>query len=127
MAQNARRNPTKGEKRSDSNVSITLCQGSLTLESIIFITSETPRIEPISVCELDAGSPRYQVPKFQIIAAMRSESTTQTQNTMLELPIFSSGRSFMIHIATPVPPMITPKKLKNAANMTAFFGVSEFE
>ena len=32
-------------------------------------------IEPISVCELEAGSPRYQVPRFQMIAPMRSAKT----------------------------------------------------
>ena len=29
----------------------------------------TPIIEPISVCELEAGRPNHQVPRFQIIAA----------------------------------------------------------
>ena len=33
----------------------------------------------------------------------------------------------MIPIATPVPPTITPRKLKNAARRTAFFGAREFE
>ncbi len=32
----------------------------------------TPTIEPISVCEEEAGRPRYQVPTFQMIAE-RSE------------------------------------------------------
>ena len=32
-------------------------------------------IEPISVCELDAGSPKAQVPRFQMIAAIRSAKT----------------------------------------------------
>ena len=27
-----------------------------------------PKIEPIIVCELEEGIPKYQVPKFQIIA-----------------------------------------------------------
>ena len=30
----------------------------------------TPRIEPMSVCELEAGRPRYQVPMFQTIAGL---------------------------------------------------------
>ena len=34
-----------------------------------------PRSTPIRVCELDAGSPRYQVPRFQTIAASKSAST----------------------------------------------------
>ncbi|MNR66841.1 hypothetical protein D3C85_1905510 [compost metagenome] len=35
----------------------------------------TPRIEPISVCELDAGIPKYQVPRFQVMAAANREKT----------------------------------------------------
>jgi hypothetical protein len=35
----------------------------------------TPMIDPIIVCELDTGSPRYQVPRFQVIAAKSSEKT----------------------------------------------------
>lgn len=81
----------------------------------------------MSVCELDAGSPRYQVPKFQIIAAIRRARTADTPNAIPELAILSSGRSFMMAIATPVPPRTTPRKLKNAASMTAFFAESEFE
>lgn len=39
------------------------------------LTKPTPIIAPISVCELDAGKPKYHVPKFQIIAASNSENT----------------------------------------------------
>ena len=31
----------------------------------------TPRIEPISVCELDTGRPTYHVPRFQITPASK--------------------------------------------------------
>ena len=34
-----------------------------------------PMIAPISVCELDAGIPKYHVPKFQIMAANSNEKT----------------------------------------------------
>jgi hypothetical protein len=113
--------------RSDSRVSSTLCQGRWIEASENFMTRETQRIDPISVCELEAGSPIYHVPKFQMIAAMRRERTAQTQKAILELAIFSRGRSFMIPIATPVPQTTTPRKLKNAASRTAFFAESEFE
>lgn len=84
MAPNASIKPINGEKRSDSNVSITLCQGRFTFLSMKCMTRDTPRIDPISVCELDAGIPRYHVPKFHMIAAMRSESTTQIPNAIPE-------------------------------------------
>ena len=32
-------------------------------------------IEPIKVWELDAGRPKYQVPRFQMIAAISSANT----------------------------------------------------
>jgi len=35
----------------------------------------TPRIDPISVWELEAGIPKYQVPRFQVIAAASSENS----------------------------------------------------
>ena len=35
-----------------------------------FLAAPTPMIEPINVCELDAGRPRYQVPRFHMIAAI---------------------------------------------------------
>ena len=35
----------------------------------------TPMIEPISVCEDDAGRPSHQVPRFQMIAAISIEKT----------------------------------------------------
>jgi hypothetical protein len=79
------------------------------------------------VCELDAGSPIYQVPKFQIIAAIKRDNTAQIPNASDDVASFSRGRSFIIPIATPVPPMSTQRKLKNAASTTAFFGERELE
>ena len=37
----------------------------------------TPIIEPISVCELDEGNPKYHVPRFQMMAAVNSAKTIQ--------------------------------------------------
>ncbi|MNC31048.1 hypothetical protein D3C75_793560 [compost metagenome] len=34
-----------------------------------------PMMAPISVWELDAGRPKYQVPRFQMIAASNIENT----------------------------------------------------
>lgn len=46
------------------------------------MTRDTPRIDPMRVCELDAGIPRYHVQKFHIIADTRSDSTTQIPNAI---------------------------------------------
>ncbi|SVK53832.1 Uncharacterised protein [Acinetobacter baumannii] len=39
------------------------------------LVKPTPMIAPISVWELDAGRPKYQVPRFQMIAANSMEKT----------------------------------------------------
>ena len=35
----------------------------------------TPMMEPISVCELDEGRPKYHVPRFQMMAAVSRAKT----------------------------------------------------
>ncbi|MOA69338.1 hypothetical protein D3C78_1974690 [compost metagenome] len=39
------------------------------------LVKPTPIMAPIRVWELEAGNPRYQVPRFQIIAANNMEKT----------------------------------------------------
>jgi hypothetical protein len=60
----------------------------------------TPMIEPIRVCELDAGSPKAQVPRFQIIAAIRSAKTIAKPALLPTCSISSTGKSEMIPKAT---------------------------
>ena len=45
------------------------------LTAISWLAIPTPMIEPIRVCELEAGRPKYQVPRFQKTAATNSENT----------------------------------------------------
>jgi len=40
-----------------------------------WLAMPTPMIEPMRVCELDAGRPKYQVPRFHKLAATRSAKT----------------------------------------------------
>ncbi len=40
--------------------------------AISWLARPTPMIDPIRVCELEAGRPRYQVARFQTMAAMSS-------------------------------------------------------
>ena len=76
MAQNAIPNPTSGERRSDLPASRAFCQFGRSPPRYQ-IASDTQRIDPISVWDDDAGMPRYQVPRFHMIAVIRSERTTQ--------------------------------------------------
>ena len=57
-------------------------------------------IEPISVCELEAGSPRYQVPRFQMMAPMRSANTIAKPDAEPTCMISSTGSSEMMPKAT---------------------------
>ena len=45
------------------------------LTAMNWLAIPTPMTEPISVCELDDGSPKYQVPRFQMMAAVSSANT----------------------------------------------------
>src|SRR5207244_2798187 len=67
----------------------------------------TPRIDPISVCELLTGSPLYQVPKFQITPASSSASTMTSAASGLVLMSASTGSRWTMLNATAAEPMTT--------------------
>src|SRR6516164_7732214 len=71
--------PTSGEINSDKNVSCTFPQFTPSPNTwpgeMSEFASPTPMIDPIKLCELDAGSPRYQVPAFQMIAEINKAKT----------------------------------------------------
>lgn len=70
--------PAIGDKTSETAMSIAFCQFTPCESSMSVISAlamPTPRIEPMSVCELEAGMPRNQVPRFQAMAAVKSENT----------------------------------------------------
>src|SRR5580704_2069230 len=74
----AQQNPTTGEMSSELPTSSAFAQftpSPNTCDDSIEFAMPTPMIEPISVCELDAGRPRYQVPRFHKIADMSSANT----------------------------------------------------
>ena len=53
----------------------------------------TPMMEPTMVCELEAGRPIHQVPRFQMMAAMRRAKTMEKPEPELTLRISSTGSS----------------------------------
>ena len=55
----------------------------------------TPMMDPIMVCELDAGSPRHHVARFQMIAATSSAKTMAKPEPLLTFRISSTGSSVM--------------------------------
>src|SRR5258705_12346930 len=76
-----------------------------------------PANPPISVCEELDGIPFHQVRRFQIIAAMRPEKTTGS--------VMNSGFTVLATVSATLSSNIQyATKLKNAAQSTAWNGVS---
>src|SRR6476619_4071336 len=72
----------------------------------------TPMIDPINVCELEAGKPRYQVPRFQMIAAISNANTMAKPAALPTWRISSTGSSDTMLKATAPDDSTTPRKLK---------------
>src|SRR5580704_10211378 len=120
--------PNKGDSSNASPTSFAFDQSTpevpLRPWSNAFATP-TPMIEPISVCELDAGSPKAQVPRFQMIAAIRSAKTIAKPALLPTCRISSTGRSEMIPKATAPEDASTPAKLNIPDQTTAKFAGSD--
>src|SRR5580698_7937683 len=71
----------------------------------------TPITEPIRVCELDAGSPKYQVPRFQMIAAINKANTMAKPAPLPTCRINSTGSSDTMPNATAPDDHNTPQRL----------------
>ena len=74
----AKAKPNKGESNNACPISMTLSQFKAAIP--LFESSgksacptPIPIIEPIKVCELEAGMPKYQVPRFHKIAEINKE------------------------------------------------------
>ncbi|MCY1353850.1 hypothetical protein D9M69_402040 [compost metagenome] len=87
-------NPAIGETTREMPMSMAFCQLTPSAREISVISAlpmPTPRIAPIRVCELDAGMPKYQVPRFQAMAAASSEKTIARPWPVLTLISSSTG------------------------------------
>ena len=81
----------------------------------------TPMIDPIRVCELDAGSPRYQVPTFQMMAAIKSANTMAKPALEPTCRINSTGSSDTMPKATAPLDSSTPIRLNMPDQTTAMW------
>ena len=79
-------------------------------------------IEPIRVCELEAGRPNHQVPRFQKIAAINRAKTIAKPAPLPTFRISSTGSSEMIPKATAPLEASTPMKLHMPDQTTAMIG-----
>jgi hypothetical protein len=82
--------------------------------------------EPIRVCELEAGSPKYQVPRFQMMAAIKSANTMAKPALLPTCRISSTGSSETMAKATKPLEVSTPRKFQNPDHTTAMCGSSEW-
>ena len=78
MSNAAQAKPTRGEMSSERKY-VPACPQSTPLVPVFtamsWLAMPTPMIEPISVCELDAGRPSHQVPRFHKIAETSRANT----------------------------------------------------
>src|SRR5580658_10498985 len=121
-------NPTTGENSKDLMTPRAWLQSTplvpLCLDSTWFM-NPTPMIDPTSECELEFGMPRYQVPKFQMIAAISSAKTIANPAWLPTCRISSTGSNEMIPKATRPLEVSTPIKLNIPDHTTATLGASE--
>jgi len=82
-------------------------------------------MEPINVCELEEGSPKYQVPRFHRMAAINSANTMAKPAPLPTCKMSSTGNSETMPKATAPVDTSTPRKLKKPDQMTARFGDNE--
>ena len=83
-------------------------------------------IEPMSVCELEDGSPNHHVPRFQMIAAARSAKTIAKPAPLPTWRISSTGSSEMMPKATVAGRRrARPMKFQSPDQRTATWGSSE--
>jgi hypothetical protein len=82
-------------------------------------------IDPIRVWELDAGRPKYQVPTFQMIAAISRAKTMAKPAPLPTCKINSTGNSDTIPKATAPLESSTPNRLNMPDHTTAMCAGSE--
>src|SRR5262245_21421841 len=118
----AQMNPTSGDNSSERPTPAA-CAQSTPLVAVRFDISSfaipTPMIDPISVCELEEGNPKYQVPRFQMMAATSSANTIANPVFDPTCRISSTGSSATMPNATAPEDTSTPRKFQNPDQTTA--------
>src|ERR1700734_3678409 len=115
-------NPTIGERTRDFPM-FAACPQSTPLvpdlTDINWFAIPTPMIEPIRVCELEDGRPKYQVPRFQMIAATNRAKTMANPALLPTCKINSTGNRETMAKATSPLEASTPRKFQNPDQTTA--------
>src|SRR5208283_4033072 len=125
----ARANPKTGDNSSDFPIVAACAQSTPLVPDRAFMTwfaIPTPIIDPIKVCELEAGNPNDQVPRFQRIAATSSANTIAKPAPLPTCKINSTGNRETIANATAPVDVTTPRKFQKPDHTTAIFGSIEW-
>src|SRR4029077_9111925 len=121
-------NPNTGESNSERPM-LPACDQSTPLVPerafMSWLAMPTPMIEPISVCELEAGKPNHHVPRFHRMAATNNANTIAKPALEPTCRINSTGRSETMPNATAPVDVTTPAKFQNPDQTTAIWGSSE--
>ncbi len=96
------------------------------LTDMSWLAIPTPMMEPIRVWELEAGNPKYQVLRFQIMAATRRAKTIANPALLPTCRMSSTGNSEMMPNATNPDEVTTPRKFHKPDHTTAMCGSSEW-
>jgi hypothetical protein len=120
--------PNTGESRSERPI-LPACAQSTPLVPeravMIWFAMPTPMIEPIKVCELEAGRPNHQVPRFHRIAATNNAKTIANPAPEPTCKINSTGSSETMPNATAPVELTTPAKFQKPDQTTAICGSRE--
>jgi hypothetical protein len=81
---------------------------------------------PTRVWELDAGKPKYQVLRFQMIAEMRSAKTMANPAAEPTLSTNSTGRRVVTLKATAPLEVSTPRRFQQPDHTTALFALRDW-
>ena len=120
----ARLKPKRGETSKDIAISAALLQFGPEPLWIVQNANPPPKSEPIKVCELELGIPRYQVPRFHNIADNNIDITKAIFSPMETVNRSLMGINLTIPIATAMPPSIAPRKFQVPDQITANRGGS---
>src|ERR1700683_555666 len=120
----ARQKPKSGENKSALPIEVACVQSTPDVPlrpCNSALVMPTPMTEPIRVCELEAGRPKDQVPRVQMIAAINSANTMAKPALLPTCRNNSTGSSETIPKATRPDDHNPPKRLNIPDHTTAIF------
>ena len=111
-----------GEKARERNTFVAWLQSTPLVPfgpPISWFISPTPMIEPMRACELEFGMPKYQVPIFQMIAAISSANTMAKPAAEPTCRMSSTGNRETMVKATSPAELSTPMRFQTPDHTTA--------